>query len=475
MKEPAITGIPDFKDCRSISNRVFRHYAMGDRRLNKRAVSIGARLLMHPGVPFQQAFPGWDQAKGFYRFVENKRVSMNAISEPIYLDAAARCGAYPKIYVPMDTTTIVLPITPIREAFGPTGKKTESKGFFLHSAMALTAAGLPIGLLDQQVWMRDAATLGKKHTRKERPIEEKESQKWLNAVRETMRRMEQVLGSRSPEVVFIGDRESDIHELYELFHALKAQKVGGIIRGSWNRRITEEPRHLRDYVESQPAVTHLTITVPRAPGRSQREAVLSIRYASEVTLSPNREKYPKRHPIGVAVVSAIEEHPPADEKDPINWLIVTTEPVTQGEAAVRIIELYKSRWRIEDFHFILKSGCAIEKYQFDDPERYFKVALLMSFVAMELLRLTYLGRIHPEDPADTILSEIQLKVLRIKLRIRAGPNRMTIGEAIASIGKLGGHLGRKHDGPPGVKTLWRGWRDLQTLVEYTIAMNDMQN
>ena len=422
-----------------------------------------------------EVFSGWGQTKGFYRFIENKRVTMDALSEPVYLDAAARCGVYPKIYVPMDTTTIVLPITAIREPFGPTGKKKDSKGFFLHSAMAITAAGLPIGLLDQQIWMRDVATFGKKHARKERPIEEKESLKWLHSVRETKRRLDQVLGSRAPEVVFIGDRESDIHELYELFDSLKAQKVGGIIRGSWNRRIAEEPSHLRDYVESQPVVTHRTITVPRAPGKPKREAVLSIRYASMVTLSPDPKKHRHRQPIGVAVVSAIEENPPADEKDPIDWLIVTTEAVSGMEDAVRIIELYKQRWRIEDFHFILKSGCNIEKYQFEDPDRYFKVTLLLSFVAMELLRLTHLGRIHPDDPADTILSETQLKVLRTKLRIRAGPNPMTIGEAIRYIGRLGGHLGRKHDGPPGVKTLWRGWRALQTLVDFTIAMNEMPN
>jgi len=211
-------------------------------------------------------------------------------------------------------------------------------------------------------------------------------------------------------------------------------------------------------------LTRYKIDVPRKQGQRKREAIIEVRSA-ELTLTPPAV-YPGRHPL---TINAVWVHEPDSPEGvaPLDWLLLTTLPVATATQCNDVVETYKLRWLIEDFHFTLKSGCRIEKTQLKTAERIEELLALLSAVATRILQLRQCARTEPDAPCTEILADDEWRVLWAHIRKRPLPDGLpppTMREAVLMIGRLGGHLGRKGDGMPGVKTLWRGWRDLQILV-----------
>lgn len=188
----------------------------------------------------------------------------------------------------------------------------------------------------------------------------------------------------------------------------------------------------------------------------------------EVTVTPSKSHAGQadREPFTCSLVEAREVNPPPGV-EPLYWRLWTTEPATTLDGAIEIVRLYKLRWRVEDFHLTLKSGCRVEALELETADRLSKAILLYSVVAVQIVRLRDQARLEPNAPCTAILSDDAWKALWIhfnKKKLTANVNPPTVHQAVLWIGRLGGHLKRKRDGMPGVRVLWRGWRDLTLLV-----------
>jgi hypothetical protein len=440
-----------------------------DARLNVRLVKVAATLGAKPLDSFPQACGDWAEAKGAYRFVENERVTAEAMIEAAG-DATARASAgRAVVYSVQDTTTLSFPRAGQTEGLGPIGS-CDVAGMLVHSTLALDEEGVAQGLFDQQWWCRpeegEAAPKRRKETYKTLPLEAKESYKWFRGVEAAEQALARnVPATERPRLIHIFDSEGDIHELFE---RIAGSGDGAVIRLAQNRRVQKEESEFdsaHQVVRAAPLLATVPIDVPRKHGQAARTATVQVR-ACRVVLRPNMAWHRERCSLELGLVEVWEPNPPED-MEPLHWRLWTTEPATTASEALAVVAIYKKRWKIEDIHLTLKSGCRIEQVQFKTAARIAKVLALYSPVAVRLVRLRDLARVSGEVPCTEVLNRSEWQALWTYIHNQAPPAQTpvpTIRQAVLWIGRLGGHLGRKHDGMPGVRTLWRGWRDLQMLT-----------
>lgn len=438
-----------------------------DARLHSRLVQIAATLGAQPLDSFPQACADWAEAKGAYRFVENERVTAKAIDRAAAEATVRACAGRPVVYCIQDTTSLSFPRAKATEGLGPI-TNCDAPGMLAHSTLALDEKGVALGLLDQQWWCREETDEPNRRDDeyKKLPLEEKESIKWFNGVKAT----EQVFAEGLPEAqqprrVHVFDAEADIHELFEL---IVSTGQGAVIRASQNRGVQKEAGergYAHDVVRAAPLLATYTVDVPRKQGQPARRATVELR-ARRVQLDPRSPHHRDRRPLELGLVEVWEPEAP-EGVEPLHWLLWTTEPIATVDEALAVVAIYKWRWKIEDVHLTLKSGCRIEQVQFKTAGRIAKVLALYSPVAVRIVRLRDLARVDGEAPCTIVLNDSEWRTLWIAIHNRPVPAKTrppTIRQAVLWIGRLGGHLGRKRDGMPGVRTLWRGWRDLEMMI-----------
>jgi transposase-like protein/transposase Tn5 family protein len=433
-------------------------FDLGHKRLNRRAARIVQAALDHPGDSIPTAAGGRAAADATYRFLDNANVL------PEDLDAAHRACTLRlvadtpgTILVPQDTTSADFTSPARCRALGQLAS-AKHFGFFVHSALALREDGLPLGLLHQHVWMRPPEERGKRTQRRHKETADKESQRWLDT--------EQACATALPAdraVVMISDREADFYD-YLAVPRRSGQHV--LVRAKLRRRIAESKQLLGVAVRSQPVAGTLLVRVPRKDGKPERQAQLAVRWGTFALLPPST--HPRRQelqPLPLQAVLVTEINPPSGVK-PLEWLLLTTLPVTSLAEAERVVRWYAYRWRIERYHFVLKSGCKLEELQLETAARLRRALALYAMVATRLLHLTYLARQEPEASCEPTVSREEWEVLWHRFcpgqALPASPPRLR--QAVWWIARLGGFLGRKHDGEPGAKVLWRGLRTLQAMV-----------
>lgn len=355
-----------------------------------------------------------------------------------------------------DTTSFNFAHHPATKGLGMINEKEEA-GFFAHTTLAVSLEGVPLGLFAQEVWTRKAKKRLGKNAHQQVSITEKESRKWLNALYET---------NESPvAVITVADREADVYEFFQEVHNLGSDCI---IRLSKNRRLAEEAK-LFETLEAQPFVGTYEVEVARQRTEEGRVAQVSLRYSTVSLLPPKNRKLALQVipliALTVQVVEAVEIEAPIGV-EPIHWLLLTTLPVASFEDARSVVRFYSYRWRVERFHYVLKSGCQIETSQLGSYEALTNFLALCSYQAWQLLELTYQARVQPEVSAETCLRFEEWQALEV---FRSGQPQIhafcpSLSEAVFGIAKLGGFVGRKSDGQPGLKVLWRGWSRLQDLV-----------
>jgi len=442
--------------------------ALPDQRLNARLVQTAALLAARPSDSIPQAGETWAQSKGIYRMIENDSVSAEQLLQPVYEATAKRCAGAPVILAVQDTTSLNYTSLRQTEGLGPIDSG-QARGLLLHSTLAVRADGVPLGVLHAQSWARAAEGERSAPQRKQRPIEEKESAKWLRGMSGAQAVLQRCVPAASrPRLIHIQDREGDIHEVLQ---AVVEAGEGCVIRCEHNRRVQgpeESIAYAHEQVRQAPVLGRLQLAVPRKPGQVQRTAEVELRSLA-MTLSPCRQRHPNRRPLRLTLVEVWESDPPPDVQ-PLHWLLWTTEPAATREQVLTVVQWYRQRWQIEEVHLALKSGCRIESLQFDTAERLRKALAIYLPIAVRIVQLRSLARVEPESPCTTVLSEDEWRTLWISIHRKRPPANTrppTLRQAVLWIGRLGGHLGRKGDGMPGVRTLWRGWRDLQVrLVIY---------
>ena len=454
-------ALPEWISCE------FARADLGDQRLSRRYRRLLADFYRQPQASIPQATGGWAQTQAAYRFFDNDKLSMHKLLASHQQATVERLRAHPVVLAAQDTSFLNFTTHPDTDGLGPIGSHPEgSIGLLLHSTMAITPHGEPLGLLDAQCWARDPKQFGKKRLRHRRPLDEKESRKWLDSLR-----VAQSLCAPWPQtqVVHLSDCESDIYELF----ALAARCPNGpavLVRARHNRLLAAPwtqsvPQPLFPLLHSQPPAGEMTVNVPRRPGQKERRATLVIRFMRVTLRAPSGQGGLGAIPLWA--VEACEGQAPRGV-EPICWRLLTTLAVESFEQAGEKVHWYAMRWRIEEFHRVLKSGCHAEDRQLQTADRLQRALALDLVVAWRILLLTKQGRMAErcEQPATTVVSEAEWQLLDRYFR-RAAPRSgsvPTVREAVVWIGRLGGFLARKSDGHPGPMVLWRGLHRLHDMM-----------
>ena len=341
------------------------------------------------------------------------------------------------------------------KGFGPISAHKYSLGLKVHSALAVTSEGVPLGLIDQTTWAREPKQKGK--SQQKRSLFEKESKRWFSSLVAT-----ELSIPDETVVVTVGDREADIFDLFALERRANSHLL---IRAEHDRRVVDHPsKSLKAAIAQTEAAGEMKVEIPRAFDCATRIATLTIRYATLTIQAPSNSQL---QPITVNVIWACEDNPSDEVVSPVSWLLLTTLPIECLSDAVGSVRWYSYRWLIERYHFTLKSGCRIEELQLETADRIERALATYSIVAWRLLWLTYEARVNPELPCDRVLETYEWQALYARLhKSQTVPSQPpSLRQAVRWIAQLGGFLGRKGDKEPGVKTIWRGLRRLHDMSE----------
>jgi hypothetical protein len=432
---------------------------LGDERRASRLMRLVEGLVEHAEQSVPQGCGGLAETRAAYRFWSNPEITAEAILAPHVRRTVERAAAERLTLVAQDTTEINLTRHPATAGLGYLACP-RNRGLLVHTCFALRPDGTPLGTVAQHVWARPLEELGKRATRKRRTTVEKESGRWLRGVRAAAEAFD-----RGP-VVVIGDRESD---LYDLFAAERPAHVELLVRVCRETRLVDHPRrHLVAAVAAEPIRGVCELTLPRRGRQAERTTRFDVRFLTVGWPPPSRARR-RTAPLPVQVV-LLEEQPAAAVGKPLRRLLATTLPVHDADDAVRIAGYYARRWQIERFHYVLKSGCSAERLRLSTADDVRRALACFSIAAWRLLWLAWAARTNPEVSCETVLEPAERQALEAVAKLKygrpIGPAPPTLGEAVRLIARLGGHLGRKCDGPPGVKTLWRG---LARLADVTVG------
>ena len=430
---------------------------LGDRRLSKRCGKLAKGMALNPEKSLPKALEDWAQTKAAYRFLSNENVTREKLLKPHIAQTALRGKEQGVILTIQDTTYLNFSDHKATEGLGWIGRTEVLQGLVVHSTLAVGGEDREVlGLLHQEVWAREEpmAKDEKSRDRRNRP---RESERWVRGIAAVDRL------SLKRHVIAIFDREGDI---YEALGELDRTKQGFVIRAAWNRRLVGEAGHLFDAVRSAPELGTMEVHVPAKAGRAARTAQLVLRSVL-VSIKPPRGAEKKAAAIETAVVQAVELNPPAGI-EALEWVLLTREAHQTLEECIAVVRYYTARWKIEEFHIGLKTGCRIEERQLKTRAALEAFLGFCDLIAVMLLRLRDSARRLEQRPASEILSPIQLRLLSKKnRRLPADPNAR---EALRAIAQLGGFLARKSDGEPGWRTLWCGMQKLLLMEQgYLLA------
>jgi hypothetical protein len=438
----------------------FRKARLPDQRLRKRLLTLARDLYGRPQAQIPEACQSRAKSKAAYRFLDHPETAMEVLLEPHYQATQQRLREHQIVLAVQDTTSLNFTAHPATEDLGPIGTRvTGSIGLLVHNTMAFSLEATPLGLLDVQCWARDSREFGKHHRRKQLPIEQKESFKWLKSFTHVAQAQRECPDTM---LVSVGDREADIYELFEL--ALQDRHGPKLlVRAEYDRLLADGQEHVWPMVAQQPLAATQELHVPRRGTQPAREARLEIRYAA-VTLKPPQRK-PHLSSVKMWAVLAQEVHAPSAIK-PLRWMLLTTCEVHNTQSAIEKIDWYRLRWGIEVYHRTLKSGCKVEQRQLGSADRIETCLAIDMVVAWRIFHLAKLGREVPNIPCTVFFEEHEWKALHTHITKTPAPpaEPPTLRHAMRMVATLGGFLGRKADGEPGATTLWRGLQYLDGIA-----------
>ena len=428
---------------------------LGDKRLNTRQAILLDRLAARPKESLPGATCSWAELQAAYRFCNNKRVTPEKVLAPHRTATIERIRCEAVALIAQDTTELVLDRDPERGF----GKLTVQIGLLDHVQIAVTPLGQHLGVTRCQTWARPLVDPHKGTHNRDRPLKEKESVRWLDGYRDACR-----IAQQAPEtlIVSLSDREGDVFECFTEGAAPERGKTAEwIVRSAQNRRLvptdesTSQAKKLRLAAAELPILGTGTVKIPARANRAARMAKVEYR-AGRVTLKAPPRKEGKLPDIIANVVFVGEVNPPADV-EPLDWLLLTSLPIDTLQDVLRVVEYYALRWQIEVFFKVLKQGCTVERLQLQTAPRMETCLALYCIVAWRILYVTMLGRDCPEISCDVVFSKAEWQATCAVVTKAPPPqDPPTLGEFLKYVATLGGHLGRRHDSPPGPEIIWRG-------------------
>jgi transposase-like protein/transposase Tn5 family protein len=429
---------------------------LGDQRLKQRLIQLVERFVEHPAKSIPAACKNWAETKATYRFLSSAKVEAEAIRAGHRGKTLERLQSEACILVAQDTTELNYTSHKKKQGLGGLRHAGE-QGLYVHSGLAIRLDGVPLGLWYQEVWARSIRSERSKEERRATKTKEKESQRWINTLASCCQHIPENI-----ETILVADREAD---MYDLFAAERHPKLHLLVRAVQDRRIDHPAHQLQKAVPEQLPVGEMQVEVGRQGERLPRQAVLTIRYLHVQILPPHHGVHRKgAKPIAVWAILAQELTPPPGE-EAISWWLLTTIPLLSLEDAKRCIQWYSFRWLIERYHFVLKSGCRVERLQLENTERLERALALYSIVAWRLVWLTYQARLSGEQSCTIVFELHEWQSLCCTVQGSPSPPEQppSLQIAILYIARLGGFLARKGDGPPGVQTIWRGLSRLSDI------------
>jgi hypothetical protein len=452
---------------------------LGDRRLTRRLVSIALAKGATPGASFLETVKGQPAAiAGYYRFLDQPDQSpldMDSILAPHRERTLRRMQSLEEVLCIHDTTELNFSTLQACKGLGVIGKNqtgTESRGLRLHSSFVVEPQdGLPLGLLN---WRCEAPELqparrGKDH--RYIPIEDKDTYRWIESLMECADR-DQALPHT--HVIHLMDREADF---FELFHHWSATCRDDLIVRAKHNRLGPDGIRLFDAVRSAAPMATLEVEIPRKsarakkgrqaaqPPRPKRRATLTLRWIRTQVHPPECGLSRTLSPVPVWLLHAREENPPGENAQPLEWFILTTLPITDEKEAAKILSFYAKRWRIEDWHRILKTCCRVEKPAHEDAECIKRILAINMVVAWRIHLMTLLGREAPNLSPETLFSDLEIRVMRLFAQQYHLPPPDCLGAAVRLVGKLGGYMNRTNDPPPGAEVLCKGFVRLSLMCD----------
>lgn len=430
---------------------------LGDVRRTARLVQLATVLGAQPAASLPDATDDPATLKAAYRFFSNDHVGAQAMLASHIQSTIRRSQAVELVLAVQDTTYLDWTDHPHTTDLGPLAAPSH-QGLLAHTTLALTPEHVPLGLLHQQVWARDPE-MRRNQDHKQRPIDEKESQKWLTS-------LEAVIAARADcpntQFVSVGDREADV---YDLFLVERPVGVDLLVRAAQDRTAEHVEQYLWAAMATAAVAATVTVTLGKRGKQLARNATLTVRWR-QVTLRPPKRRAKEKLPsVTVWAVWAVETDPPPGVER-VEWLLLTTVPILTTADALERLAWYAARWGIEVWHKVLKSGCRIEDKQLESAARLIRCLTLYSVIAWRILYATMLARATPNVPCTVLLDDDEWQGLYCRIqRVAVAPAKPpTLRQAVRWIAQLGGFQGRKSDGEPGVTVLWKGFQHLVDIA-----------
>ena len=427
---------------------------LGDARRNSRAIKIASDLLNNPSSSFPEQCSSWSALKAAYRFFNEKDVSFDALQQPHrsqVIEQSRRSGV--TLFIQDGS---VIDYTSHDIALGPIGNH-QGQGFCLHTTLAVQLeedSKNILGIAHQILWERQI--LNAKETRTQRRSRSNEADVWANSVR--------ALGKAEKEYqwVNVGDRGADIFEFLETCHANNHEVV---IRMIQNRRVIVEGREEKILESLRQQTSRGAFKLVRR-GRDGAPAIthqLDLCWM-EVEISPPKHMGKNTKPIKGTYIRVWE-----GEAEGLEWILFTSLPIGNFGQAHEKVRWYSMRWIIEEYHKCLKTGCGVEKRNFQTGRALQAVIGMFGIIAAKLLELKYRAKNEGEELASSSIPGDLIGIISRRYKLESV--KVTLKIFWRSVAKLGGFLGRKSDGDPGWQTLWKGWVKLLTIQE---ALADLQ-
>jgi hypothetical protein len=407
---------------------------LGDERLSQRLVEIAGDKAEQPGRAYCGVAEGdWPKVKAYYRFIDkpdDSAVTMSAILQPHRERTIQRMKAQKTVLCIQDGSDLNYSTLERCEGLGSVGTNQtgkQSKGLHLHSTFAITSSGLPLGVLRAECTAREPRSQEDDRPLSAIPIEEKNTFSWIQGVRDCMD-IKQLMPHTS--LVCVMDREADFFEIFD-DQRRKSSRVDLLIRAQHNRKTMGENKLFEEVMQS-PVQSRITIKIPRQSARVKKKnqkarnkraariAEVTVQYLrTELKPPPYFQEMP---PVSLWIIQVKEENPPAGTQA-VEWFLLTTIDIKSQNDALNCIAWYCLRWRIEDWHRVLKSGCGIEALAHKTAERLKRAIAINLVIAWRIMLMTLLGREMPELPPEVLFSDIEVEVLQAYAKKKASTFR----------------------------------------------------
>jgi hypothetical protein len=449
----------------------FENAWFADARLSRRLVRIAETADKKPGASFPNLADSDAELEATYRFLNNKSVEPELVLEPHFRATARRSGEHERVVVIHDTTEFRFPGDVVRSGLGALAGPGNTHGFYGHFSLVVAEQDTrePLGVVGLSTWVRTGSR-GKQAPKKQREDSQRESLRWERSTRLA----ESALRAHT-KAVHVMDREADI---YEMLHKLLHEQIDFVVRSSHDRIIVHDGKRSRlsDHLVSLNYCISRSVPISRRAGkktskgskaqpskihpqRDAREAHLEIA-ASTVTIQRTVAAGPELDKtLTLNAVRIYEPAPPAGQP-PVEWVLLTTLDISTREDIERIVDVYRTRWVIEEFFKALKTGCAFEKRQLESLHALLNALALLTPIAWRLLRARAMSRDEPTRPAREFFTAIQIRLLQTVPCKPLGPEP-SVRDALLCVARLGGFLDR--NGRPGWQTIGRGFEELLTL------------